>query len=75
MSKTKNKKKEKYMELMYVRVSQVVLEVKNALGQCRRCKRQEFDPWVGKITWRRAWQLTPAFLPEECRPTGDPGTQ
>ena len=20
---------------------------------CRRCKRQEFDPWVGKIPWRR----------------------
>ena len=23
------------------------------------------DPWVGKIPWRRAWQPTPAFLPEE----------
>ena len=22
-----------------------------------------FDPWVGKITWRRAWQYTPVFLP------------
>ena len=21
-----------------------------------------FDPWVGKIPWRRAWQLTPVFL-------------
>ena len=21
-----------------------------------------FDPWVGKIPWRRAWQLTSAFL-------------
>ena len=20
-----------------------------------------FDPWVGKISWRRAWQLTPIF--------------
>ena len=25
----------------------------------------EFDPWVGKIPWRRAWQPTPVFLPEE----------
>ena len=24
-----------------------------------------FDPWVGKIPWRRAWQPTPVFLPEE----------
>ena len=24
-----------------------------------------FDPWVGKISWRRKWQPTPAFLSEE----------
>ena len=23
----------------------------------------EFDPWVGKIPWRRKWQPTPVFLP------------
>ena len=22
-------------------------------------------PWVGKFPWRKAWQLTPVFLPEE----------
>ena len=33
--------------------------------QCRRCKRHGFDPWVGKIPWRRAWQPTPVFLPGE----------
>ena len=26
--------------------------------QCRRRKKCGFDPWVGKIPWRRAWQLT-----------------
>ena len=26
---------------------------------------QEFDPWVGKIPWRRKWQPTPVFLPEK----------
>ena len=31
--------------------------------QCRRCKRHWFDPWVGKIPWRREWQPTPVFLP------------
>ena len=24
-----------------------------------------FDPWVGKISWRRAWPPTLVFLPEE----------
>ena len=28
--------------------------------QCRRCG---FNPWVGKIPWRRKWQPTPVFLP------------
>ena len=23
-----------------------------------------FDPWVGKIPWRRKWQPTPEFLSE-----------
>ena len=26
--------------------------------QCRRCKRPRFDPWVGKISWRRKWKPT-----------------
>ena len=34
-------------------------------GQYRRPKRSEFDPWVGKIHWRRVWQPTPVFLPGE----------
>ena len=25
--------------------------------------RHSFDPWVGKILWRRKWQPTPVFLP------------
>ena len=30
-----------------------------------QCERPGFDPWVGKIPWRRKWQLTPVFLPGE----------
>ena len=41
--------------------SWVAQMVKN-LPQCRR---PGFDPWVRKIPWRRAWQLTPVFLPGE----------
>ena len=33
--------------------------------QCRRCKRCGFDPWVGMIPWRRAWQPNLVFLPRE----------
>ena len=32
--------------------------------QCRRHKRHGFDPWVGKIPWKRAWQPTPVFFLE-----------
>ena len=38
---------------------------KESVCQCRRCKRPRFNPWVGRIPWRRAWQLTPVFLPGE----------
>ena len=38
--------------------------VKNLPGRFRRLKRPGFDPWVGKIPWRRAWQPTPVSSPE-----------
>ena len=40
---------------------------KESACQCRRCKRCRFDPWVGKIPWKTAWQPTPVFLPGESR--------
>ena len=36
--------------------------VKNLPARCKQC---EFDPWVGRIPWRRKWQPTPVFLPGE----------
>ena len=30
---------------------------------CRSTRRDEFDPWVGKIPWRRKRQTPPVFLP------------
>ena len=30
---------------------------------CLQCRKPRFDPWVGKIPWRRKWQSTPGFLP------------
>ena len=33
--------------------------------QCRRHRRLGFNPWVGKIPWRRKRPPTPVFLPGE----------
>jgi len=33
--------------------------------QCRRHRRPGFEPWVGKISWRRKWQSTLVFFPEK----------
>ena len=30
--------------------------------ECRRHRRHGFDPWFGKIPWRRKWQRFPVFL-------------
>ena len=38
-----------------------------------QCKEPGFDPWGGKISWRRAWQLTLVFLPGEPPWTEEPG--
>ena len=44
----------------------MVLVVKNPPANlCRGHKTLRFDPWVGKIPWRRAWQPTPVFWPGE----------
>ena len=43
------------------------LSGKESACQCRSRKRCGFDPWVGKIPWRRKWQPTPVFLPGESQ--------
>ena len=49
-----------YLSLFYIGASG-----KEPACQFRRHKRCGFDPWIGKIPWRRAWQPTPVFLPGE----------
>ena len=41
--------------------SQVALILKNLPANEGDIMRLGFDPWVGKIPWRRAWQPTPVF--------------
>ena len=31
---------------------------------CLQCERPGFNPWVGKIPWRRKWQSTPVYCLE-----------
>ena len=40
---------------------------------CLQCGRPRFDPWVGKIPWRRARELTPVSLPGESPWIEEPG--
>ena len=47
--------------------------VKELACQGRRQERLGFNAWVGKIPWKRAWQLTPIFLPRESPRTEEPG--
>ena len=51
--------------MLYVRVDPGGASGKEPACQCKRDKRWGFDPRVGKIPWRRAWQPTPVFLPGE----------
>ena len=51
--------------MLYVRVDPGGASGKEPACQCKRDKRWGFDPRVGKIPWRRAWQPTPVFFAGE----------
>ena len=44
--------------------SQLALVVKNLPANARDYKRCRFSPWIGKIPWKQAQQITPVYLPE-----------
>ena len=39
---------------------------------CLPCKKYGFNPWSGKVPWRRKWQPTPVSLPEKPPWTEEP---
>ena len=39
--------------------------VENLPANAENIMRHKFNPWVGKIPWRRAWQPTSVYLPGE----------
>ena len=50
------------------------LSSKEPALQCRRHRRHGFDPWVGKIHWRRDRLPTPVFLGFPCGSVGKEST-
>ena len=42
-----------------------VFPVANMVKNLPAVQKTGFNPWVRKIPWRRKWQSTPVFLPEE----------
>ena len=52
-------------DLVYIHLFPGGASGKEPACQRTRSKRCGFDPWVGKIPWRRAWQPTAVFLPGE----------
>ena len=44
----------------------MALVVKNPPANARDIRDSGFDPWVGKMLWSPAQQLTPVFLPGKC---------
>ena len=54
--------KRKECTIYYLKGASLVAQMVKNLLQCRR---PQFDPWVGKIPWRREWLPTPVFLPGE----------
>ena len=47
---------------MFMLGFQVALVVENPPANVGNIKRCGFNPWLGKIPWRRKWQLTPTFF-------------
>ena len=47
--------------------SQVAQCCKESACPCRRHRRCRFNPWIGKMPWRRKWQPIPVFFPGEAR--------
>ena len=77
-------KKKKKSYIRFFSLSQLYLLVRGFPGgpsgkehacQCRKCKTCRFDPWVRKISWRKAWHLTLVFLPGQSHRLRSIGSQ
>ena len=67
LQKNNNKRQQdewhlEHKDYLHVQKQLLVTSCKESTCQCRRCKRHGFDPWVGKIPWRRKRLPTLVFL-------------
>ena len=51
----------------------MALVVKNLPANAGDVRDWGFDPWVGKMPWRRKWKPTSVFLPGKSPWTEEPG--
>ena len=70
--KKKKKAKKRHLEINIVRIPGLPCGsvVKNLPANAER---HGFNPWDGKISWRRKWQLPPVILAWEIPWTEEPG--
>ena len=72
-----NKKLQQYFVFkLYLVQFSIIYREQGLLSWCSgkesacQCRRRGFDPWVGKIPWRRKWQPNPVFLPGKSMDRG-----
>ena len=51
--------------MIYIFIAFVASLVAQTVKHLPTMRETWFDPWVGKIPWRRKWQPTPIFLTGE----------
>ena len=49
--------------LFFSPMTSLVAQMVKRLPTRTECRTPGFNPWVGRISWRRKWQPTPVFLP------------
>ena len=49
--------------LSYQTLSQSTVLKNSSKESACQFRRHGFNPWIGKISWRRKWQLTPVLFP------------
>ena len=54
-----------HAHLEIIQFNHTTINNKESACQCRSRRKCRFNPWVGKIPWRRQWQSAPVLLSGE----------
>ena len=60
-----NAKAKRSIQILYTKTVNLKSNLAVFKAFCLQYGRPGFDPWVGKVLWRRKWQPTPVLLPGE----------